>query len=319
MSKTTNKIAFYAKNEEGTVDELILDLFERDFEYNENINERDLWVRHGGRGREFQLETAGLEKLFEIVEVTFNHGLYSNEIQNEEDEARRWRRRAMNREFVSKERVWKAIRWECGEEELYDLCSYEKYRYDKEDYYDFQLMIDKIHAFMAGECSVGYFISWLILLMRCLEEGIDSKKRRRKEIYFEISDLLDGEAFMSLDISEEEKRIDCLELIAVLKALDHKLKCIETKKNVPFTKNGVITYVTFVACINGKTELSKVCVVDEYRKTVNYLYVSDLIYREEVNYTFLTEAEFDCLTSRYYEYTFDETMKDDYAMTKSDS
>lgn len=319
MKERTNKIAFYAKNEEETLNELILDLFEKDYEYNENLDERDLWERHGGRGREFQLEPAGLEKLFETVEVTFQHGSYSNEIQDEEEEARRWRRRARNRELVSKEKIWQALKWERNEKELYDLCSYEKYRYEKDDYYDFQLIMEKIHAFMAGERSVGYFVSWLIILMRGLEEGVDGKKRRRKEIYFAIADYLDGAAFMSQEISEEQKRLDCLELIAVLKDFDHRLRNIDAKKDGPFAKNGVITYVTFVAYIRGDrgTELYKVCVVDDDRETVNYLYVPDLIYLEEINYTFLTEAEFDCLTSTYYNYTFDGTMKEDYAMMKS--
>lgn len=76
--------------------------------------------------------------------------------------------------------------------------------------------------------------------------------------------------------------------------------------------------MTFAACVSGDRDvtLSKVCVVDEDRETVNYLFVPDLVFSEEINYTFLTEAEFDRLTGIYYEYTFDGTMKEDCALTK---
>lgn len=322
MSERTNKIAFYTMNEKETMDELILDLFEKDYEYNENLDERDLWERHGGNGRELKIEPAGFNKLLATVENTFGHGSFYTETENYEvrqKEKRQRKREGRRRELVPKERIWKAIRWECSEKELNDLLSYDKYRYEKDRYYDFDLIMEKIHAFMAGKKAVRYFTSWLILLMRCLQESVIFEKRRQKEIYCEIADWFDGEAFMSSDISEEEKRIDCLEFIAILKDLNHRLKCVEAQKDILFTKNGVVTYVTFAACINGDKEvcLSKVCVVDEDRGTVNYLYVPNLIYREEVNYTFLTEAEFDCLTSRYYEYTFDGTMKENYAITKS--
>lgn len=324
MSKKTSKIAFYAKNEEGTVDELILDLFEREFEYKGNLDERDLWKKHGGSGREFELGHAELKQLFGIVENSscYDGSTYieAQSYEERQEEERLWEQRKRSRRLVPKERVWQAIKWEWSEADLSDLCSYERYRYEKDHYYDFTLFMDKIHAFMAGECSVWYFTSWLILMMRCLQESTICANRLQKEIYNEIAVWFDGEAFMSSDISEEEKRIDCLELIAILKDFNHRLKCIETKKKTPFTKNGVITYVAFVACVaESKIDLRKVCVVDEDRETVNYLFVPDLIYKEEINYTFLTEAEFDCLTSTYYEYTFDGTMKEDYAMTKSDS
>ena len=164
MSERTNQIAFYAKSEDGTVEELILDLFERDYEYNGNLDERDLWERHGGRGREFQIEFDGFLKLCDTVEKTFRHGSFYT-------------------------------------------------------------------------------------------------------------------APKSYEVRQD---------------------------------------VTFVASVSGGREvaLSKVCVVDEDSEAVNYLFVPDLVYREEINYTFLTEAEFDCLTSKYYEYTFDGTMKEDYAQTK---
>ena len=236
-----------------------------------------------------------------------------------QEEKRLWKQQHKRRELVPKERLWQAIKWECSSKELDELGFYDKYRYEKDHYYDFGLILEKIHAFMAGERSVRYFTSWLILLMRCLQEALTCPKSREKEIYDEIAEWFDGTAFMSSDISDEEKRTECLELIAILKDLDHRLKNIEAKKDDPFTKNGVITYVTFAACINGDREvaLSKVCVVDEDRETVNYLFVPDIIYREEINYTFLTDAEFDRLTNRYCEYSYDGTMKENYAMTKA--
>ena len=303
------------------MDELILDLFEKNYEYNGNLDRRDLWERHGGKGREFQIEFAELKKLFSIVEDTFHQGEFyfeNKDYEVRQRENRQWKKRQNRRELVPKDRLWRAIRWECDEDELDELCSFERYRYEKDDYYDFDLILEKIHAFMAGERSVGDFTSWLIVLMRCLQEGLICNNCRQKEIYDQIADMFDGAAFMPRDISEEEKRVDCLETIAFLKDLDFQLKNIDAKKNTPFTKNGVATYVSFNAFVAGGegSELSKVCVVDEDKKTVNYLFVSNLVYNEEIDYTFLTDAEFDCLTSTYYEYSLYAAMKEDYAMTK---
>ena len=321
MRGKTDKVAFCANTEEGTMDELILDFFEKNYEFNANIDRRDLWERHGGKGREIQIEFAELKKLFSVVEDTFHQGEFYFEdkyYEARQEENRQWKMRQKRRELVSKERLWQAIKWECEEDELRDLCSYDRYRYDKDNYYDFALILDKIHAFMAGERSVEYFTSWLVLMMRCLLEGMICNDSRKKEIYDKIADLFDGAAFMPRDISEEEKRVDCLETIAFLKDLDFQLKNIGAKKNTPFTKNGVATYVSFNAFVAGGegNELYKVCVADEDRETVNYLFVSDLVCNEEINYTFLTEAEFVCLTSTYYEYSLDRAMKEDYAMTK---
>lgn len=320
MEKNANKIAFYAPNEDGRFEEVILDLFEKRYEHNDNIKERDLWRNNGGKGREFQAEPDVLGKLIEAARASsFGGSFWDSNISEEEEEAHRRRVQARKRKLVPKEKIRQAIRWECSADELSTLCSYDRSRYEKDNYYDFELIIDKIHAFMAGEQSVNYFTSWLILLMRCFEESQLCGSHRQKEIYSSIADWLDSAAFMPFKISEEERRKNCLELIAVLKDLDHQLKNIEAKKDTPFTKNGVATYVAFDAYICGDegVELSKVCVADEDNETVNYLFVPNLVYKEEINYTFLTKAEFGRLMSRYYEYTFDGTMKEDYAMTKT--
>ncbi|MCD8041412.1 MAG: hypothetical protein LUF82_07855 [Clostridia bacterium] len=188
------------------------------------------------------------------------------------------------------------------------------YRYEKDDYYDYKLITDGIHCAMAGDITVGYFKSWLILLMRCLNDNT-LKNREVQAEYAALADWLDGFAFMDPCIKKSKKLKECREIIAVVKYANQKIKNLKMGKTTDFTTNGVITYVTFAFSLNdGKTCVYRVCVVDKKRRRINYMYSNGIDYREDINYTLLYEAEFNDLPGKYVEgYTLDTQMDAEYA------
>lgn len=314
MDNIANKIAFYAQTEDG-YDQLILDLFERDYKYDRGLDRRELWDRSAGRGRGIEITCAQFNKLLDAVENSFNMGEFDfsdGSYEERQAEKKYLKRKAAEREFVPKERVWKAIRLEVDEDETDDLTDYDKYRLETDDYFDLALVISNAHKFMAGEISVGRYRSWLALMTRCTGEVMSDLSGPQAKVYEYISDCFDGHAFIDSDISEARKRYECLELIALLKHLDYELSAISSDSDAPFATNGVSTYVAFYAYM-GENELTKVCVADDVTHRVNIMFVRDIVLREDINYTFMSQAEFDRLPCRYRDYSFDPSLPSDYA------
>lgn len=322
MSNFKNKIAFYCKNKDGTVNELILNLFEKDYEYVENIDERELWVKGNSTRLEIQLEPSELEKLFSTIDHVFVSGTTyieteSYEIRQEIEKQEQIKE--SKRTLVSKERLWQAIKWECDQKELDELFNYDKYRYEEDYYFDLKLIIDKIYAYLAQEKSVEYFTSWLLLLMRCIGEATICENDDQREIYEKIADELDGFSFMTHDFFETQNHSEYFGLIGRLIDYNTRLKNESTKRKSPLQTNNVTTYVAFFGCLSNNKDdaFFKVCVADNKRKVINLLFVKNLVFNEKIKYTFLTGAEFDCLFKHFYgRYSFDSTIKEDYAITK---
>lgn len=88
---------------------------------------------------------------------------------------------------------------------------------------------------------------------------------------------------------------------------------MKTKEHVVafYADDGEGTYDDGNMCIN------RVCVVDKKRKRINYMYIKEIDYREDINYSLLSKAEFDDLPSKYVKgYKLDSSMTADYAVTK---
>ena len=317
--KLKNQIAFYADNGEGLLDELVIDIAERRYEYNGNVDARELWQVHNRGAKEICVEPTMLDAILDWVGGEFSGSFSWNEESYEarRKENRQIERRERARPVVPKEKIWQAIKWELDQDELNELLSYEKYQYEKAEYYDFDLMLEKIQAFIAGERTVDYFTSWCILLVRCFQEAMNDRSRKRQAIYGNISELFDGIAFMGQDISEQEKGKDCRELIAYLKYYNHQIVDSRNGQTTPFMKNGVVVYVTLDFSANdGKDCLYRVCVADHERKTVNYFLALNLDYNVEINYTLQTCGEFEELQSDYFKYRLDTAMTEDYPLRK---
>ena len=314
-----NQIAFYAENDEGLLDELIIDIVEKEYEYNGNLDASDLRNSENPHAKEFYLERKAFDAVYRLVEENYSGTFYCEDKSYADREKYRkmWEEKQNARTLVPKKKIWQAIKWELDEKELDDLLSYDKYRYEVSNYYNFDVMLEKIHAFMAGERSVSYFKSWCILLMRCFAEAMSGKCKERRTIYNELSGWFDGVAFMSLNISEEQKGIECRELIAILKYQNHRITDTRNGRKTPFLKNGVATYVTFSFSLNdGRDCMYRVCVADHKRKKVNYLYVLNFDFNEEINYTLISDGEFEKLQSDYFDYELDTAMTEEFQLQK---
>ena len=310
-------IAVYSKNEEGTCDELVVDLYNRRFEYTGNLEEQELSGQTVGGIKIFEVSQEFFQQLFDVVGTQFGGSYYTLEKTYSQRLAESRRRAAEEKKkpVVGHETIKKAIRCELSQQELHDILSYD-YRYEKGDYGDFSVIYDKIHATMEGALSVDYFTSWCVLLMRCFFDAMDTRSRKLQDVYNEIGDCFDGAAFMASHISEQKKCRELRELIAFLKYHEHLAANIRSKSAEKFQTAGVVTYVSFAFSVqDGERLLYHVCVVDEIEKKVNYMFAADLDFDERINYTLLSEAEFGELSSLTIDdYALDISLGIDYAL-----
>lgn len=313
-------VAVYSKNEEGTCDELVVDLYNRRFEYTGNLEEQELSGKMVGGIKILEVPQEFFRQLFDVAGTQFAGSYYTEEKTYSQRlaENRRWAAENKKKPVVGQETIKKAIRCALSQQELDDILSYD-YRYEKGDYGDFTIIYEKIHAAMAGALSVDYFTSWCVLLMRCFFDAMDTRSRKLQDVYNEIGDYFDGVAFMASDISEQEKCRELRELIAFLKYHEHLAEDIRSKSAEKFQTAGVVTYVSFAfSAQDGERSLYRVCVADEIEKKVNYMFAADLDFDERIHYTLLSEADFEGLPSLMFGgYSLDTSLGIDYALKKS--
>ena len=312
-------IAVYSKNEEGTCDELVVDLYNLRFEYTGNLEEQELRGKTVGGIKIFEVPMEFFRQFCDVVDAQFDGSYYTEEKTYPQRLAKSRRRAAEDKKkpVVGHETIKKAIRCELSQQELDDILSYD-YRYEKGDYGDFPVLYEKIHAVMEGTLGVNYFTSWCVLLMRCFFDAMDTRSRRLQDVYNEIGDCFDGVAFMASDISEQEKCRELRELIAFLKYHEYLVANIRSKSAEKFQTAGVVTYVSFAFSVqDGERSLYRVCVADEIEKKVNYMFAADLDFDERINYTLLSEADFEGLPSLMFcDYSLDASLGIDYALKK---
>ncbi|MCD8373224.1 MAG: hypothetical protein LUD27_08000 [Clostridia bacterium] len=311
MKTKEHVVAFYADDGEGTYDELVIDFYNHYYDFNSKTGEKFLYGKDN-TVPEIKLNNEDLHKIFDTIKLLYSGKIgpaaYLTKADFEEMES--------GKPVIDKITLWKAIKRELPKKELDRIISFD-YRYEKDDYYDFKLIIDGIYSVMSGDISVDYFTSWLILLMRCLDDNI-LKNEKIKDEYAELANYFDGFAFMDHCIGKKKKLIECREIIAIVKYANHKIENLKKKKLTDFTTNNVITYISFGFSLDdGNMCIDRVCVVDKKRKRINYMYIKEIDYREDINYTLLPNAEFDDLPSRYVKgYKLDSSMTADYAVTK---
>ena len=315
MKDYDKMIAIYTEKDEGLFEELTFDLYNREYEFVHGCKKEDLGKEHDKKVKEFRVDRDFFYALYDIIEYTSYSGAdydardYIDEKQQAIEESKK--------PLITKEKVWQALRWELDEKELDRIISFD-YRYEKDDYYDFNLIMEKIHALMNGEKSIRYFTSWCIVLMRCFMDNMTFESERLSELFYDLGDFFDAVAFMDADLKGEEKLKDCRDTIARFKHFNHEICDLRNNTKTDFMTNGVITFVTFDACIGRKsTAVFKFCIVDTKKKRINFLYSPEVDYSEEINYTFLSEADFEWLPHQNYGgYSFDPSMGVDHALKK---
>lgn len=310
MSYNDKAIAFYAANDDGTFDELIVDVYNRHYALTYDVKERYLWKSHDKKAKEFLVERDLFYAYYDIIKHEYSGEIRDSDYYYESDAEEKIRK-----PIIPKERVWQAIKFELDEQELDKLTNFDV-DFAKDDYYDFDVILNNVHTVMNGEKSIEYFKTWCIVMMRCFMHYTSCRSKKLKELYYDLGDYFDGVAFMDTELEGEKKLKEFREIIAELKHSNHEINDCKNKTNTDFETNGVITYVTFAFSLNdGKECLYKVCIVDNNQDKINYFFVEEPDYLEKINYTFLSEADFDDLSSRYfYSHSLDTSLTIDHAL-----
>ena len=215
---------------------------------------------------------------------------------------------------INKERVWQALRWELSDEEL-EAMPYIDIVYEKDYYFDLELMLDKIHRFMNDEKRRYYFMHWCLIYMRCLMDSTPYRSRKSSRVCYEAGDCFDAFAFH--DGSPEE----CRWLIAQLKWYKHCLDNLENKTRKEFEINGVSVYVLPDIYIeNSDTDLYQILIADRADKKFNIFFVDGIDYDENVNYTFVEDDESlqDIVYNRFSLCKLDRSLDFDYYKFKKE-
>lgn len=303
MKKDTNAIiAIYKEAEDGTYDELIINIYERSYEYSQHLDRRDLLSYGNGKVKEMCVQEKLFYEMLDVAEKVCMCGTeyyedYTFE-QRQLAEKKRLEAEAA-KPVIPKETVWQALRWELNKDDLHKLLSLD-IKFQEDDYFDLNLIIDKIHQFMeGGRVSDKYFFDWFVVLMRCFYY-INTDNEELQNIYDEIADHVDCLTFRHA--SDENAQKECRQLIAQLKFYNHQVEDIKNNKTTDFEKNGVIVYLAFGFTLHdGHDEVYYACIVDKINKLINYTVLYNVVFDEEINYTLISEEEFYDVYDRYFQ------------------
>lgn len=170
------------------------------------------------------------------------------------------------------------------------------------DYYNYDAFMKGISKFLSGEVSKIYYKSWIILILWALNANKFKPYSKRWKIYDYLADYFDGHAFDDL---EEEKEIECNNMISMLKYQNHLLQNVNKSVVPPFyNENETVVYVNFAFC-NQRNEFYHICIANEKEKTFKMSLVANCKFLPNVNYTYVDEEEMLSLSNKYYDYNFD--------------
>ena len=124
--------------------------------------------------------------------------------------------------MVTKQQVWKGLKLELSLEQLEEIFQAEEY--EKDYYYDFDLLKQVVEKAIEKQIDFGYFTSWCVLVANCFEY-IKNDNNKLQELYSNIAYYFDGFSFF-----EEYNQKELLECLANLKCFDYKIRK-EKKRN----------------------------------------------------------------------------------------
>lgn len=306
-------IVVYAKNGNGLYDELLVDVYNKHYQYTANIDRRELITTIDREMKGVEVGEAVLNKLYDFFKRIYSGSYYFEELDYDwrEETTAEYEAKKASKPTISANKIRQALRCELTRKQMHKILD-DEYRFEKAKYYDLGLMLRVVHAYMRGEISTRYFDTWCIVLCRCFYSGAKYDNENTRDVLNRLSWYLDGVSFTQKSSAKKRERT-CREIAARFKYYDHEIRDAVRKTTTDFTTGGVITYVAF-DFVAGDRSVDRVCIVDTERKKINYLYSSKTEYSERINYTFLSAAEFDDLPTRYYEgYELDPSMPLDYA------
>ena len=198
--------------------------------------------------------------------------------------------------MVTKQQVWKGLKLELSLEQLEGIFQAEEY--EKDYYYDFDLLKQVVEKAIEKQIDFGYFTSWCVLVANCFDY-IKNDNNKLQELYSNIAYYFDGFSFF-----EEYNQKELLECLANLKYFDYKIR--KEKKEIvePFITNGVERILCFDHCNrNYDSSVYRVILRDYNHKQWQVMFVDgyDFDFDANTNFNIVSEEEFEEEFYRYYE------------------
>ena len=218
---------------------------------------------------------------------------------------------------IPKQVVHAALKQELDGERMATLAQFSNGEYEADDYYDYGVLSSGFQRYFSGEREGKYFLDWCAFCAFCFKHmrGIDDGV-----LLGAYSEL--GELFKKISQYEPERGTAEFEewekeIRARLRSANYKIESAKAEESSFFTTNGVVTFVSFGYFANFDKEIRWVCVVDYETRKMNCFYAPAFSYDDEINYTFLDEADMIRQIQYYQEFTYDASMREDYAKTKA--
>ena len=220
---------------------------------------------------------------------------------------------------VPKAAVWAALRQELDEQKMETIAYFDKGEYEEDDYYDYGVLLRGFQRYCNGEIGGQYFSEWCYVCNYCFKHMRGVKGVRILGAYSELGDFFDTLSYMSRPDGKTEYEAWRKEQLARLRYCNFVIECAKNNQIANFTTNGVATFVTFGCYAEGGNKpITHALVVDYELKKFNCFYLSDFVYDESVNYSFLGAEEFDKKLHAQINFKMDGRIRIDYAKKKGE-
>ena len=198
--------------------------------------------------------------------------------------------------MVSSEQVWKGLKLELSKNEIRKI--FQAKKYEKGDYYDFDVFYGVIKKALNKEIDIEYFTDWCVLVANCFNEIKSYGNSKLAEVYEELAWFFDGVSFI-----DKYNEKDLKDYIATLKSFDYEIKRAKIEINEPFLTEGVERILVIDhANWNYDSTVYRVIIKNYNTKEWEIKYVDDhdFSFDENVNYTFVDEKEFEKIFNEFY-------------------
>ena len=220
---------------------------------------------------------------------------------------------------VPKQAVWAALRQELDQDKMATIAYFDDGVYEADDYYDYGLLVRGFQRYCDGEVSGEYFTEWCHVCTFCFQNMKWVKKARLYDAYRELGDLFETMAFLHCPRAKSEYKAWRNDILARLRYCNFVIECAKNDKIAEFTTNGVATFVTF-GCYSegGNKPIDRALVVDYDLKKFNCFYLPEVVFDEDVNYSFLDAEKLDKKLHAQINFKMDATMRINYAKKKGE-
>ena len=198
--------------------------------------------------------------------------------------------------MITKEQVWKGLNLKLTKDEICKI--FQSSDYEKDDYYNYELLLNTLYKAVNKEIDFDYFMDWCILIANCYNYTKENYRTKLGKLYYKVADLFDGISFMT---GYDKKEL--MEYIARLKHFNYLIKKAKKEVSGNFKTNGIERIFLFDHCNwNYDSSVYKVIIKNHNTKEWEIKYFDDynFIFDDNINYSFVEEKEFEKIFNSFY-------------------